>query len=213
MNLSAETLSQGQDPVVPTRILYGVFLLSGFAALLYQLVWQRALFTLYGSNAESVTVVVAAFMLGLGLGSYLGGLVSRRPNIPLIAVFGVVELLIGLFGVFSLALFAWVGSMTLGVSLMWTGVISFLVVLVPTCLMGSTLPLLVRYCTDLSGNVGQSVSTLYYVNTLGSAVACFVAGLFIFRILGMAGSVYLAAAMNAAIAFLVLGAVYGRRLR
>src|SRR5262252_2519141 len=62
----------------PVPWLYLFFFVSGFPALLYQIVWQRALFTLYGVNIESVTMVVTAFMVGLGLGSLLGGVVSRR---------------------------------------------------------------------------------------------------------------------------------------
>ena len=50
-----------------------IFVLSGFAALVYQVAWQRALFTIYGVDVESATVVVTAFMLGLGLGSLAGG--------------------------------------------------------------------------------------------------------------------------------------------
>ena len=56
---------------IPIGVLYAVFLLSGLAALVYQLIWQRALFTIYGTNTESVTIVVAAFMMGLGLGSLM----------------------------------------------------------------------------------------------------------------------------------------------
>src|SRR6267378_2633952 len=81
---------------------YLLFFLSGFPALLYQIVWQRALFTLYGVNVESVTMVVTAFMLGLGLGSVLGGTISRSQHLPLLRVFGLVELLIAACGVFSL---------------------------------------------------------------------------------------------------------------
>src|ERR1700693_218192 len=77
------------------------FFLSGFPALLYQIVWQRALFTIYGVNIESVTVIVTAFMLGLGLGSLGGGWLSNRA-VPLLAVFGAVELGISVFGLFSL---------------------------------------------------------------------------------------------------------------
>src|SRR5712675_523001 len=58
------------------------FFVSGFPALLYQIVWQRALFTLYGVNIESVTMVVTAFMLGLGLGSLAGGRLSERRGMP-----------------------------------------------------------------------------------------------------------------------------------
>ena len=56
---------------------YLLFFLSGFPALLYQIVWQRALFTLYGVNIESVTMIVTVFMLGLGLGSLAGGRLSQ----------------------------------------------------------------------------------------------------------------------------------------
>src|SRR6266542_3655955 len=75
-----------------------LFFISGFPALLYQIVWQRALFAIYGVNIESVTVVVSAFMLGLGLGSLAGGRISERADLPLLLVFGCVELSIAAFG-------------------------------------------------------------------------------------------------------------------
>src|SRR5437588_7600972 len=53
--------------------IYLLFFASGLSAILYQIVWQRALFSLYGINIQSVTIVVSAFMLGLGLGSLAGG--------------------------------------------------------------------------------------------------------------------------------------------
>ena len=56
-----------------TRLLCVLFFFSGFPALIYQLTWQRALFRIFGVNIESVTIVVTAFMLGLGLGSLAGG--------------------------------------------------------------------------------------------------------------------------------------------
>src|SRR5882762_9654802 len=61
-------------------LLSALFLFSGMPALIYQVVWQRVLFSIYGVNAESVAVVVSAFMLGLGLGSIAGGRLSRDPN-------------------------------------------------------------------------------------------------------------------------------------
>ncbi len=85
--------------------LYAVFLLSGFAALLYQLVWQRALFTIYGIDITSVTVMVTVFMLGLGVGSLVGGELSRRAPRSALRIFALVELGAGAFGVFSLPLF------------------------------------------------------------------------------------------------------------
>ena len=67
-----------------SRFYYLLFFLSGFPALLYQIVWQRALFTLYGVNIESVTIIVTVFMLGLGIGSLAGGWLSSRSGIRLL---------------------------------------------------------------------------------------------------------------------------------
>ncbi len=183
---------------------YLFFFFSGFPALLYQIVWQRALFTLYGVNIESVTMVVTAFMLGLGLGSLLGGWVSRYQQLPLLAVFGAVELLISGYGLVSLRLFHYAADFTAGSASFETGVVAFALVLVPTALMGSTLPILVAYTVRFSRNVGSSVGALYAANTLGSAVACFCAGLFLMRWLGQSGTVALAAGFNAVVGTIVL---------
>src|SRR5271169_226581 len=69
-----------------------LFFCSGMPALIYQVVWQRALFSLYGVNAESVAVIVSAFMLGLGLGSLLGGWFSARFPRRSLLIFGLAEL-------------------------------------------------------------------------------------------------------------------------
>ena len=182
--------------------IYTVFLLSGFAALLYQIVWQRALYAIYGINIESVTMVVTAFMLGLGLGSIAGGIVSKDPKRPVLLMFALVELGIGLFGAVSLAVFHGVGEATLGMSAVGTFVVTFLLVLVPTLLMGSTLPLLVAHLVRSSKNVGKSVGTLYFVNTLGSAFASAAAVLFVMKRAGLNGTVHAAAAINITVSLL-----------
>jgi hypothetical protein len=152
--------------------IYYVFLFSGFPALLYQIVWQRALFTLYGVNVESVTMIVTVFMLGLGLGSLLGGRLSSLPKIRPLVAFGAIEISIGLFGAVSLWIFHRVGALTAGHSTFVTGAVAFGLLLIPTLLMGSTLPLLVEHVVRTTGNVGESVGSLYAVNTFGSGVAC-----------------------------------------
>ena len=179
-----------------TRALSIVFLASGFSALLYQIVWQRSLFAIYGINIEAVTVVVTAFMVGLGVGSLVGGAVSRDPRRPALALFGGVELAIGAFGVGSLRLFRWVGARTLDLSFGSTAVVTFLVVLMPTLLMGSTLPLLTAHLVRRTGNVGRSLGRLYSVNTLRSALASLAAVLLLMRALGQHGVVVVAAALN-----------------
>ena len=189
---------------------YLLFFFSGFPALLYQVVWQRALFTIYGVNIESVTLIVTVFMLGLGLGSLAGGRLSRVGGLRPLAAFGAIESGIGIFGACSLAIFDHMGRLTAGHSLMTTGLMAFALLLVPTLLMGSTLPLLVEHLVQRTRNVGQSVGALYSVNTLGSAVACFSAAYVLMRTLGEARTVRVACAFN-----LIVGAtawVMSRRL-
>jgi spermidine synthase len=173
-----------------------LFFISGFAALLYQIVWQRTLFAIYGINIESVTVVVTAFMLGLGLGSLAGGAISANPRRNTVLLFAVVEGAIGLYGLVSLRLFHVVGELTLRASPWLIALVTFLMVLLPTMLMGSTLPLLVAHFTRRSRNVGASVGTLYFVNTLGSALASLGAVLLLFPHLGQTNTVRVAAFLN-----------------
>jgi spermidine synthase len=191
-----------------TRALCVLFFLSGFPALIYQLTWQRALFRIFGVNIESVTIVVTAFMLGLGLGSLLGGLISKRRDVQPLVLLAAIELATGLFGLFSLAIFDRVGDLTAAWPLPAMAAVNLALVIVPTLLMGATLPLLVNHVVRRSGNVGGAVGLLYYVNTLGAGAACLVATVLLFPFLGMQGTVYAAVAMNVAIGAGALAAAW-----
>ncbi len=155
----------------PTSLwpIYLLFFVSGFPALLYQIVGERALFTVYGVNIESVTMIVTVFLLGLGLGSLAGGRLSTRRTLSLLRTFGGIELSIGAFGAVSLSIFHGAASYTAGYSTLVTGAVTFFLLLLPTLLMGSTLPLLTAYFVEQTKNVGESVGSLYCVNTLGSS--------------------------------------------
>ena len=188
---------------MPGRLwIYAIFLLSGFAALLYQIVWQRALYAIYWINIESVTMVVTAFMLGLGVGSLAGGIVSKDSKRPVLLYFSLVELGIGLFGIVSLSVFHAIGNVTLGMGAVPTFIVTFLLVLVPTELMRSTLPLLVAHLVRENKNVGKSVGTLYFVNTLGWAFASAASVLFVLGKAGQSGTVRLAALLNITVSLL-----------
>jgi len=182
-----------------TVFLSVLFFCSGMPALIYQIVWQRALFSIYGVNAQSVAVVVTAFMVGLGIGSFTGGRLSARFPKHAILIFGFAELGVAVFGLSSLHIFRWVASHTAGTNLISTIFFSLLLLFVPTVLMGATLPLLVEHLVLRSKRVGSSVSTLYFVNTFGSAVACYICATFLLRNFGQSGSITLAACMNAAV--------------
>ena len=190
--------------------LYPLFFISGIPALLYQVVWQRALFTIYGTNTESATAVVAAFLLGLGLGAFAGGWVASRWPTRLLIIYGVIEFVIGLFGLVSLQVFDWVGLRFTAASMAQTGIVAFALVVLPTLLMGATLPILVAFLVARRAHVGAGVGILYFVNTLGSAFACVLAAEFLMEALGQRETVAIAAVLN----FVVAGGaiVLGRML-
>jgi spermidine synthase len=196
-----------------TRILCVLFFFSGFPALIYQLTWQRALFRIFGVNIESVTIVVAAFMLGLGLGSLAGGWLSKRRDIPLLPLLAGIELATGAFGLASLAIFDRVGELTIGLPLPVTAAAALALVIVPTLLMGATLPVLVSHLVRRSGHVGSAVGLLYYVNTLGAGAACLACIVLLFPFVGMQSAVYVAAAINGAVALGALAAHWRERRR
>ena len=191
-----------------TRLLCVLFFFSGFPALIYQLVWQRALFRIFGVNIESVTIVVTAFMLGLGLGSLAGGWLSKQRGIPLLPLLAAIELMTGCFGVASLHIFDTVGGLIVSSSLPMTALASLALVIVPTLLMGATLPILVSHLVHRSRHVGSAVGLLYYVNTLGAGAACILGAVLLFPFAGMQASVYVAAALNGAVAAGALAAYW-----
>ena len=106
----------------------------------------------------------------------------------------------GAFGLVSLAIFREVGDIAAGLSLPATAAASLALVVVPTLLMGATLPLLVGHLARRSRHIGGAVGLFYYVNTLGAATACFLCAFLLFPFLGMSGSIYVPAAMNGAVA-------------
>jgi spermidine synthase len=177
--------------------IYILFFASGFPALIYQIVWQRALFAMYGLSIQSVTLIVSAFMLGLGLGSLAGGTLSKSKLLPPVMLFALAEFGTAAFGVISLALFHWVAGFTAGSSPSMITLAAFSLIVIPTLLMGATLPLLVEHVARSSHNMGSSVGGLYFVNTFGSGLACFVAAAVLMRLLGQSGSVRFAASINA----------------
>jgi MFS family permease len=189
-------------------VLTGVlFFLSGFAALLYQVAWQRELFAWFGVDLDSVSTIVSVFMLGLGVGAMAGGWLADRFARRRILIFALIELTIGAFGFFSLGIIDGVGGLVPADSLLRLVVLTFLVFIVPTCAMGATLPVLVTELVDITDNVGFSTGTLYFINTLGAAAGALAGGLVLLSFDGLDGVVALAAILNlsiSAVAYLAI---------
>ena len=189
-----------------TKILCALFFCSGFPALIYQLTWQRELFRIFGVNSESVTIVVTAFMLGLGLGSLAGGWLSKRQGIGLLPLLAAIEIATAAFGIVSLSVFEQIGAVIVDWPLAAVAAVNLLLVIVPTLLMGATLPILVSHLVRRSGQVGGAVGLLYYVNTLGAGAACLICGTVLFPFFGMHSAIYSAAGINVAVAIGALAA-------
>lgn len=160
-----------------TLLLYLLFFLSGAAALLYQVVWVRAFGLVFGGSHLAVTTVLSVFMGGLALGGWLFGRRIDEQRRPL-RIYGWLEL-----GIAASAL-AFAGLMAVYPSLyvplaqaagerpalltVIRVLFAAVAMIVPTTLMGGTLPVLVRFVTRRAGRVARHLSPLYAVNTLGA---------------------------------------------
>jgi predicted membrane-bound spermidine synthase len=141
-------------------------------------------------------------MFGLGLGSFIGGHLSQS-KISLPKLFLFIEIGIGVFGLFSLALIKWLGAMTLHLSLFKVALVIFAILAFPTMLMGATLPILVAYLNQRYNNIGKSVSWLYFFNTLGSSLASIITAEILFVIFGLKETVLVASFCNLVVGTLV----------
>lgn len=189
--------------MMATLLLSLVFFLSGFSALVYQVVWQRVLTIYYGVGAVSITLIVTVFMAGLGLGAVIGGRFADRVRHRLV-LYAVLEGLIGLFGLASLAILDFLGRRTAGVSLPWTFLCVSLFLIVPTTLMGMTLPLLTKIYNSLVSDFALSITRLYFINTIGAAVGSLVSAYALITFGGLDTALRVAAAVNGVAAVLIL---------
>jgi len=176
--------------------LAALFFLSGGAALIYQVVWQRVLFAAFGINTESVTIIVSVFMFGLGVGSLFGVFLQRRLPRHAVALFCAAEFGIGAFGLVSIHLIHSLAERRQPADLWQLTADVYLLLGLPTVLMGATLPILVGHLDRRLRNVGASVGLLYSVNTLGSAVAALLTVTVLFVLFGQAAAVRIAAGLN-----------------
>src|SRR2546426_1020967 len=186
-----------------------LFFLSGATGLIYELLWVRLLYQAFGSTIQSVTTVVAAYMGGLGLGAWLLG--SRGDSHPRpAALYGWLEIAIGCFGLASPLVFGMVSWLyvSVGGALQLEGAASMLLrfslaglaLLVPTTLMGGTLPVLTRaFAVGDRGALRRTVGSLYGLNTLGAMTGTALAGFLLTEHVGIRLSLWLTGLSNLAL--------------
>ena len=195
------------------RLLFAAIFISGASALIYQLIWVRLLGLVFGVSSFAVATVVAVFLLGLGLGSYVFGRWSERARDPL-RIYLYVEL-----GIAATSLVAYLVIETLPVyrylyeyaynNLGFYGLsvarllLSTLVLLPPVFLIGGTMPLLAKYFLRDPDNLGSSFSKIYYLNTLGACAGALLTGFLFVRYFGVNGTLMIAVGGNLLVALII----------
>jgi len=213
-------MSDDPDVPAPQRLpasvlaaVYVLFFVSGFTALVFEVLWSRQFVTVFGNSSYAITTVLCAFMAGLGIGNLLGGRLADRCPERLLA-YGAMQAGVGLWALLVPLLLAALRRALPGISSTVSAsppllfavrfLASFCVLFVPCVLMGMTLPVLVRYCTQSRAAVGRRVSSLYGLNTLGAAAGCFAAGYVLLGRFGVAATNQIAVALNLLLAMVVV---------
>jgi len=204
---------QSQAPPWLLPLLLVFLLFSGACALIYQVLWLRLLALTFGVTVHAAATVLASFMGGIALGSLLAGRWADRHPRPLF-LFGLVEVGIGVCALLSpFALDAlqsvFIGaaphlpdSLVVGTTI--RVVLSFLVLLVPTALMGATMPIVVKSSLTQLEGLGTRVSLLYTANTTGAIVGTVAAGFYLIPQIGLSQAFLLAAAINTGVGLLAI---------
>ncbi len=186
-------------------LIYLLFFLSGAAALVYQVVWVRSLTLVFGGSHLAVTAVLSIFMAGLALGSYVVGRRVDRVLKPL-RLYGLLELGIAPSALLFAGLMKFYpqvyGALAQGrddATLYLTAiriVFSFMALILPTMLMGGTLPVLSRFISRQPENLRRHLSFLYAFNTLGAVFGALLAGFVFIRQYSVSTTLYIAVATN-----------------
>jgi spermidine synthase len=187
------------------------FAVSGAAAMTLQVLWTRALAVLIGSSIFSFTLILLAFLIGLGLGAAIFGRISQRTAHP---IRWLAALHLGIAGAVGLSylvtdklpyVFTWLlESASFGVDsiLICQFILACIAVLPATVLMGGVFPLTVRIAAARLDSVGRDIGSAYALNTVGAIIGSFLSGFVTLPLLGLQKGIYVAV-----LASLALGAL------
>ena len=199
-----------------------LFVLSGGSGLIYQVIWARQLQLAFGVTAFAISAVLAAFFLGLALGSMIGGRFCDRVRKPLVW-YGVVEIGIGVSALLltpaltDLDIIVRPFDHMLGEHFWLLQGIRFIlsigVLIVPTTLIGATVPLMNRGLIMDLGHLGARAATLYASNTLGAVIGVILAGFFLIETFGLHQTTVFAAAVSIIVGCLCLITQRGKMQR
>lgn len=195
-------------------IFLSLVFFSGLTGLIYQVTWQKYLSVLLGSHAAATSIVLALFFMFLAAGYFILGRYSSRLNKNQLFLYAIFEFFIGLYALYSPALFRFLFDVYTASDLRtegqnyWFGlVLSGVFIFIPTFLMGGTLPVLVQ---GLSANLEVSAkrhAQIYAINTLGAFAGCVLAGFWLIERFGLEDTLFIAAWTNLLIGIVAFAAV------
>ncbi|MFL5647725.1 MAG: fused MFS/spermidine synthase [Chloroflexota bacterium] len=185
-------------------LVLAIFVLSGAAGLVYEIVWSRQLVLVFGNTTQAVSAILTGFFGGMAIGAAVGGRIADRVRSPL-RFYGLLEIALVAVVLVTPFTFALIDEAYRGVypSLESTPylalarlVLAVLALAPATIMMGATFPTLVRHFTR-SNEMGQAFGRLYMANTLGAVAGTIVAGLVLIEVFGLSGALRVGAACSA----------------
>jgi len=196
------------------------FFLSGLAALLYQTAWMRQLSVVFGTSELAVATVLTAYMSGLALGAAIAAKYVNRIRRPLLT-YGLLEGGIAVSAIlvpYVLQLFGGASALILGGQaappeatglgqLLFYFIATLLVLIIPTALMGATLPLLGKHVVETNEQVGSRIGGLYAINTFGAVAGTLFAAFVLLPNISLTGTILIGAAINLGVLALVINVV------
>ena len=187
------------------RAVTAIFLFSGAAGLIYEVVWARQLVLVFGNTTQAIAAILTGFFAGLSIGSLVGGRIADRVGSPL-RLYGVLEFVLVAVVLGTPLLFQALndvyrsGFETLQRTPGGLAAVRFALALMglapATILMGATLPVLSRHLARRSDDLGSAFGRLYAVNTLGAIVGTLSAGLLLIELLGLSLTLAVGAACS-----------------
>ncbi len=199
------------------RIVFVFFFLSGFSSLVFEVLWERMLMQVFGSTTYAISTLLTAFMAGLALGSILGGKIAKRLKHPLL-VYGLLE---GSIGLYALAVPLMLGALPQLYGAIFDTFLEdfylfsllrfiavFAILLLPTTLMGATLPIVSQWLSRHEQLFQSSIGLLYGVNTFGACAGCFAAGFVLLPTMGLELTNLIFAVVNFGLCALVWGCAH-----
>ncbi|MCH9042425.1 MAG: fused MFS/spermidine synthase [Thaumarchaeota archaeon] len=195
------------------KLLLIIFGLTGMTALIYEIIWIRPLSLVFGTTIYAVSTIIASFILGLAIGSWLAGKYTDRLKNPL-RYFAFTQLGVGFYGILLLPIFGALPEIYLGLYhatfpnqsfFMFTQILmSIAMISIPAILMGTTLPLMMRTYSEEFTTIGKDVGKLDASNSFGAVIGTLAAGFLLIPILGIQNSIIVTASINIIIAIAIL---------